>query len=69
MAFAAISCGVYGYPNDLAVDVAIDTVRSTPTSVERVTFVCFHEANHALYRAELGDASLAERRSSGSNSF
>ncbi len=53
IAFPAISCGVYGYPKDLAVDIAVDTVRSTPTSVERVIFVCFDEANHALYRAKL----------------
>ena len=52
IAFPAISCGVYGYPKDLAVDVAVDTVRSTPTSVERVVFVCFDEANHELYRAK-----------------
>ncbi len=54
IAFPAISCGVYGYPKDLAVDVAVDTVRTTPTSVERVIFVCFDEANHALYRSKLG---------------
>ena len=55
IAFPAISCGVYGYPKDLAVDVAVDTVRSTPTSVERVIFVCFDDANHELYRTKLGD--------------
>lgn len=53
VAFPAISCGVYGYPKHLAVDVAVDTVRSTPTSVERVVFVSFDEANHELYRTKL----------------
>jgi O-acetyl-ADP-ribose deacetylase (regulator of RNase III) len=56
VAFPAISSGVFGYPKDLAAEVAVDTVRSTPTSVERAIFVCFDEANHRLYRAKLGDA-------------
>lgn len=56
IAFPAISTGVYGYPKNLAVDVAVDTVRSTPTSVERVIFVCFDQANHDLYRSKLGEA-------------
>jgi len=53
VAFPAISCGVYGYPKDLAVEVAVDTVRSLPTAVEEVRFVCFDETNHALYRSKL----------------
>ena len=53
IAFPAISCGLYGYPKDLAVEVAVDTVRSTSTSVERVIFVCFDEANHERYRTKL----------------
>lgn len=57
VAFPAISCGVYGYPKERAVEVAVDTVRSTPTSVERVIFVCFDEANHDLYLARLGRSS------------
>jgi O-acetyl-ADP-ribose deacetylase (regulator of RNase III) len=53
VAFPAISTGVYGYPKELAVDVAVDTIRSTSTSVERVIFVSFDEANHELYLAKL----------------
>jgi O-acetyl-ADP-ribose deacetylase (regulator of RNase III) len=59
VAFPAISCGVYGYPKDLAVDVAVDTVRSTPTTVERVIFVCFDRGIHELYRAKLDGASCS----------
>lgn len=56
VAFPAISTGVYGYPKELAVEVAVDTVRSTPTSVEQVIFVSFDEANHGLYQTKLRDA-------------
>jgi len=41
VAFPAISCGVYGYPLEEAAPIAVDTVRTTPTSVELVRFVLF----------------------------
>ena len=45
VAFPSISTGVYGYPVDLAAQIAIDTVSDMlamePGSVERVTFVLF----------------------------
>ena len=45
VAFPSISTGVYGYPVDLAAQIAIDTVSDVlamePGSVERVTFVLF----------------------------
>ena len=44
LAFAAISCGVYGYPPEQAAAVAVRTVVQAlvrAPSIERVDFVCF----------------------------
>lgn len=54
VAFPAISTGVYGYPPDRAADIAVTTVRSTPTDVEEVRLVAFDEATHRLYQQHLG---------------
>lgn len=59
VAFPAISTGVYGYPSDLAAEVAVRTVRSTldgdaASAVEDVRFVCFDRSTHALYVELLG---------------
>jgi O-acetyl-ADP-ribose deacetylase (regulator of RNase III) len=50
IAFPAISTGVYGYPPDAAAEVAVATVKATPTDVELVRFVCFDAATAAIYR-------------------
>lgn len=57
IAFPAISTGVYGYPKDLAADVAVAAVRQFldehPAAIE-VTFCCFSDADLAIYLALLG---------------
>ncbi len=53
VAFPAISTGVYGYPAEDAATVAVDTIRSTPTSVELVKLVAFDERTYSLYVARL----------------
>jgi O-acetyl-ADP-ribose deacetylase (regulator of RNase III) len=51
VAFPAISTGVYGYPPEQAARIAVDTLRSTPTRVERVLLVAFDERTAELLRA------------------
>ena len=63
VAFAAISCGVYGYPPDQAALVAVRTVAQAlagAPSVERVDFVCFEPQVRAAF-----ERALAGQRASG----
>ena len=55
VAFPAISTGVYGYPIAPATRIAVDTVRSTPTNVELVRFVCFNDDARSASQAALTD--------------
>ena len=56
VAFPAISTGVYGYPIAPAAQIAVETVRSTPTQVELVRFVCFNDEAFDAYLGMLGPA-------------
>ena len=52
IAFPNISTGIYGYPPELAADVAISAVRETLPQlahIKSVWFVCFNQENVKLY--------------------
>lgn len=53
VAFPAISTGIFGYPLEAASQIAIGTVRATPTNVETVQFVCFDDITRLAYERAL----------------
>ena len=53
VAFPAISTGIYGYPAEEAATIAVDTIRSTPTSVELIRLVAFDDRTRRLYESLL----------------
>ena len=59
VAFPAISCGVYGYPKNQAVAIAVDEVErclETYLMFKQVIFACFDQPMADLYRAALAQA-------------
>jgi O-acetyl-ADP-ribose deacetylase (regulator of RNase III) len=54
IAFPAIATGVYGFPPEPAARIAVSTLRTTPTAVERIRLVAFDEATRDSLRAALG---------------
>jgi O-acetyl-ADP-ribose deacetylase (regulator of RNase III) len=60
VAFPAISCGVYGYPLDLAAAVALRSVGdglASAGTVERAVFVLYDDGTHEAFRRALVDLS------------
>ncbi|OXI32414.1 O-acetyl-ADP-ribose deacetylase [Burkholderia sp. AU16741] len=56
IAFPAISCGIYRYPAQEAVDIAVGTVAemlAQAPNLARVVFACFSSDIYDLYRARL----------------
>jgi len=55
VAIPAIATGVYGYPADEAADIAINTLRTTPTAVEIVRLVAYDDENHSALERRLSE--------------
>ncbi|WP_369159792.1 O-acetyl-ADP-ribose deacetylase [Streptomyces sp. R02] len=53
VAFPAISTGVYRWPLDDAARIAVETVRTTDTTVEEITFVLFDERAYRAFAAQV----------------
>ena len=53
IAFPAVSAGVYGWPMADAARIAVETVRSTESGVELVTFVLFSPDAYAAFERAL----------------
>ena len=54
VAFPAISTGVYGYPLELAAQVAIDAVRGAEANAEKVSFVLFDQGAYEAFDRAIG---------------
>jgi O-acetyl-ADP-ribose deacetylase (regulator of RNase III) len=56
LAFPGISTGVYGYPVELAAEIAVATVRSSVREfavIREIVFCCFSDANLKIYTSLL----------------
>ncbi|XP_045926231.1 ADP-ribose glycohydrolase MACROD2 isoform X7 [Micropterus dolomieu] len=57
VAFPCISTGIYGFPNEPAADIALNTVKSwieeNPDQITRVIFCVFLETDFAIYKKKM----------------
>ena len=59
IAFPSISTGIYGYPIELATDVAVSTVRRSLRDfegIQEIVFCCFSSGDLAVYQRVIASA-------------
>ncbi len=61
IAFPGVSTGIYGWPLDDAAQIAVRTVRETPSDVAEARFVAFDDRSAAALRAVLWPPSHSTR--------
>jgi O-acetyl-ADP-ribose deacetylase (regulator of RNase III) len=49
MAFPAISTGIFGFPKELAAEIAVSTLRELDTKLDRVILVAFDPQTMSIY--------------------
>ncbi|WP_440120892.1 O-acetyl-ADP-ribose deacetylase [Tenacibaculum sp. Ill] len=49
IAFPCISTGIYRFPEQVAAEVALSTIKSTPI-LDEIIFVCFDNENYTIYK-------------------
>jgi O-acetyl-ADP-ribose deacetylase (regulator of RNase III) len=55
IAFPNISTGIYKFPKERAAKIAIETVRSYQSDIEKIVFVCYDEENYKIYLEGFGN--------------
>ena len=65
IAFCCISTGVFGFPNELAAEIAVNTVREYKSVAKRkleVIFNVFKECDYEIYKKLLGRYKTSQRK-------
>lgn len=58
IAFPNVSTGVYGFPKELAAQIALEEVTkflSTNDTIRKIIFVCFDDENFKIYSERMGE--------------
>ena len=60
MAFPAISTGIFGFPKELAANIAVSTLRGLSTRVDRVILAVFDPQTMSIYERLIAASVIAD---------